>query len=226
MSRSRDALPLQRGSEAPRLQAADPQASRTVEALPSSGHQAHGGRFPLPAPGLLGGGLEFSPRGQVRALPGPLISPRPALCLAQTCTTYKFAATRPASRAPAALLSHRWGCAQLVPSSRLSSVVSRRWGGGREEERRCRHQMWSQGERSDPPKVTGRRGVPERESESSQTGRLQTSSIRVTIVATIYYRAHSPVHWLLFSPEQLRRLTAPASLPISRPWMDASLCLG
>ena len=130
MSRSRDALPLQRGSEAPRLQAADPQASRTVEALPSSGHQAHGGRFPLPAPGLLGGGLEFSPRGQVRALPGPLISPRPALCLAQTCTTYKFAATRPASRAPAALLSHRWGCAQLVPSSRLCSVVSRWWGGG------------------------------------------------------------------------------------------------
>lgn len=48
--------------------------------------------------------MEFSCQGQVPSLLWPLISPRPALCLAPTRALQILPATHPAARAPAALL--------------------------------------------------------------------------------------------------------------------------
>lgn len=79
--------------------------------------------------------------------------------------------------------------AGLCPRSALhpnrSFVSGRGEGGGH-----CRHHTWSQGEGSDPPKVTGT-GGPETERESFQTGHLQASNIRIIIVATLHRHAPS-----------------------------------
>lgn len=62
--------------------------------------------------------MEFSLQGQVPSLLWPLISPRPALCLAPTCAPQILAATHPAARAPTALLPPPLKAALSPPGGR------------------------------------------------------------------------------------------------------------